>query len=323
MKSLLAYVTLVSTLLFSVSCGDDKIVEFNPVNHLKQFSQVALQSKTFELDSIYMVFKGKDGTTIYFARDQFEIEENQKITVALKEFYSFKELIYNNINTVTNKGELLKSSGVIYLDFLTNGKSLKLKEGERIEVQFPENRLRNNNIYYGKIDSINQFKWTEEDSLFTTILQYDRTYAIELAKVIPMDSLPYYRRLDSLLTEQLESYAASDRIVINRFKWINIDKVIAPDYLMNFDLSVQNTKLDNFSFYITYEDQNSFISEYRTKEYLDFKKIPIKGKTQLIAVAKKGGNFFAKKVELDSSQKKLGIMLKEMDTIQLKSLMVK
>ena len=306
-----------------MSCEDDKTVEFKPINHLQQFSKVELQSKTFGLDSIYMVFKGKNGTKIYFIRDQFEIEENQKITVELKELYSLKELIYNNINTVTDEGELLKSSGVIYLDFLTNGKSLKLKESERIEVQFPENRLKNNNIYYGKIDSINQFKWTEEDSLYTTILQYDSTYAIELAKVIPMDSLPYYRRLDSLLAERSESYASSDRIVINRFKWINIDKVIAPDYWMNFDLSVQNSKLDNFSFYITYKDQNSFISAYRTKEDLRFKNIPIKGKTQLIAVAKKGGVFFANKVELDSTQRKLRILLKEIDTIQLGSLMVK
>lgn len=323
MKNLLLLVTFGIILFFHIGCEDEKVIEFKPVNHLQQFSKAKLQSNTFDLDSIYMVFKGKLGTKLYFVRNQFEIEENQKITVELKEFYDYKELLFNNINTLTDKKELLESSGVIYLDFKANGKSLRLKDGERIDVQFPNNRMENNYIYYAKIDSIGQFKWIKEDTLFTYIIQYDRTYGIDMLKQIRIDSLPYYRRLDSLEFEFWQSKAITDRIAINKFAWINIDKIIAPDYLMNFDLTIQNPELDNFSFYITYNDQNSFISEYRTKEDLSFKDIPIKGNTQLMAVSKTGNSFFAKKTELDSTKRELRIMLKEMDTTQLRELMEK
>ncbi len=140
MKNLLTISIISLILAFSISCKDDKKVELKPENYLQELNEVELQ--IFELDTIsFSKIEGKNGTEIWFKREAFEVNDNQKITVQLKEFYDFKELIFNNINTITNKGELLESSGVIYLDFLADGKSLKLKENNRIGVKFPENRL--------------------------------------------------------------------------------------------------------------------------------------------------------------------------------------
>lgn len=323
MKNLLALTTIFSILFFSIGCEEEKIIEFIPENYLQEFSNVKLQSQTFELDSIYMIVQGKLGTRVWFIRDQFEIEEKQKITVELKEFYDFNELLFNNINTITDKGELLESSGVIYLDFLANGKSLKLKKDERIDVRFPENRMKNNGIYYAKTDSLNQFKWTKEDTLYTSILKYNQAFAIDMLKTIRLDSLPYYQRIDSLESELQKNSKVSDRMLLNKFKWINIDKVISPDYLMSFDLEIENSEIGTFSCYFLYDNQDSFISEYRTENDMSFKNIPIKNKTRLLVVAKKENDFYARKIELDSTQSVLKIMLKEMDTMQLKKLMRK
>ncbi len=323
MKNLFTLSLIFSIFLFSISCEEDKIEEFNPKNHLLEFSNVKLQSQTFELDSIYMIVQGELGTRIWFTREQFEIEENQKITVELKEFYDFNELLFNNINTVTDKGELLESSGVIYLDFLANGKSLELKNDERIHVRFPQNRMANNDIYFAKTDSINQFVWTREDISYTTILKYNQAFGIDMLKTVRMDSLPYYRRLDSLESELRESSWLTDRMVLNKFKWINIDKVITPDYFVNFNLEIENSELGTFSCYFLYDNQDSFISQYRIENDMSFKNIPIKNKTRLLVIAKEKNNFYAQKIELDSTQSVLKMMLKKMDTLQLKKLMQK
>jgi hypothetical protein len=168
MKKLLAISIISLILAFTVSCKKDKKVELKPENYLQELNEVELQ--IFELDTIsFSKIEGKNGTEIWFRREAFEVNENQKITIELREFYDFKELIFNNINTITNKGELLESSGVIYLDFLADGKSLKLKGDNRIGVKFPENRLQNNNIYSGTKDSLNRFAWIEEE-IFVGIL---------------------------------------------------------------------------------------------------------------------------------------------------------
>jgi hypothetical protein len=263
MKNISALTTIFSILFFSIGCEEEKNIEFNPKNNLQGFSNVKLQSQTFELDSIYMIVQGKLGTRIWFIRDQFKVEENQKITVELKEFYDFNELLLNNINTLTDKGELLESSGVIYLDFLSDGKSLELKKNQRIDVRFPENRMKNNGIYYAKTDSLNQFKWTKEDTLYTSILQYNQDFGIEMLKTIRLDSLPYYQRLDSLESELQKNSKHSDRMMLNKFKWINVDKVISPDYFMNFDLEIENSKLLVVIFYTTIKILSFLSTEQR------------------------------------------------------------
>lgn len=119
MKNLTILICILLIFGLFTNCEREK-QEFQPTNHLQKFSQV--ESQIFELDNTsWQLVRGKLGTEIYFVRDNFEIEENHKITLELKEFYDSEELLYNNINTITNKNELLESNGVIFIDFKTNG----------------------------------------------------------------------------------------------------------------------------------------------------------------------------------------------------------
>ncbi|MGS0526470.1 hypothetical protein ACU8V7_16090 [Zobellia nedashkovskayae] len=152
--------------------------------------------------------------------------------------------------------------------------------------------MKNNDIYFGKTDSINQFRWTKEDTLYTGILKYNQEFGIDMMKMIRMDSLPYYQSLDSM---ELQSESLTNMIMINKLKWINIDKIVTPDYLLDFDVVVENTGMDNFTCYFIYENQDSFMSEHRTINDLNFKNIPIKNKTNIVLVGKVGNKFLAKK----------------------------
>jgi hypothetical protein len=299
MKKLLAISIISLILAFTVSCKKDKKVELKPENYLQELNEVELQ--IFELDTIsFSKIEGKNGTEIWFRREAFEVNENQKITIELREFYDFKELIFNNINTITNKGELLESSGVIYLDFLADGKSLKLKGDNRIGVKFPENRLQNNNIYSGTKDSLNRFAWIEEE-IFVGIMQFNQEYAIDVLKIIPRDSLEfYYQDIPETIPGQAESdfFNITGAIYLNRFKWINLDYITSPERLIDFELIPANDDLENLNIYFTYSEINSFVSDFRTIDNLVFEKIPIKNQTSLIIIGKSNERFFVDKINL-------------------------
>ena len=325
MKNLLAISIISLILIFSISCKDDRKVDFKPENYLQQISEVELQ--TFELDTISLSeIKGTNGTQIWFIREAFDVAENQKITLELKEFYDFKELIFNNLNTITNKGELLESSGVIYLDFKADGKSLELKKNRRIGVSFPDNRLKNNNIYSGTVDTLNQFTWNEEE-IFVGVKHYNQEYAIDVLKIIPRDSLEfYYQDIPETIPGQTENdfFNITGSVFLNRFKWINIDFVIFPDRLANFELIPRDDELENLNIYFLYSNLNSFVSDHRTVDNLVFKNIPVKNQTNLIIVGKSDGKFYMDKINLSEiTDEQIEIDLKETDLNEIRELVGK
>lgn len=314
MKNFLIVELILFFLLFSISCREEKNVELKPENYLQNFSKVKLQ--TFDLDTTSLSeIEGENGTKIWFRREAFKVRENQKIMMELKEFYHFEELVLNNINTITSQGELLESSGVIYLDFLADGKSLNLKKDERIGILFPENRLDGNNIYNGAIDTLNRFAWSEEET-YVGVMEYDRFYGIDLLKIIPRDSLEFYYQdiIPETVPGQVESdfFNITGSIFLNRFKWINIDVLTSPDRLIDFELLPTDNNLENLSVYFHYSNLNSFVSDYRTIDNLKFKDIPIKNQTSLMVIGKANEKIYAATVNLtDVSASEIEINFKE------------
>jgi hypothetical protein len=122
-KQILTYF-LVSISVFS--CKKD-IAKFEPTNPFEKV--VLVESQVFDLDTIGVKeIIGEKGTKIYFNREDFEIGKNDKVSVELKEYYNRLELISDNLNTITDKNELLESNGVIFLKFKSGDKELKLKD---------------------------------------------------------------------------------------------------------------------------------------------------------------------------------------------------
>ncbi len=112
------------TLLLSItilSCQKEKkslLVEENLIAISSQLKVDKLQTFKFELKND-TVISGKEGTKIWITKDLFENYTNGKITFELKEFYSKEDMILNGLSTVTNKDELLESSGMFYINFMS------------------------------------------------------------------------------------------------------------------------------------------------------------------------------------------------------------
>lgn len=317
-----AFLLFFVLLVFQFTACKEEPLVFKAINHLERFSTIKEQK--FQLDTTsFSVIEGQNGTVIWFERDALDINSNERITMVLKEFYDFEELILNNINTITQNGQLLESSGVIYLDFMSEGSSVPLKEGKRIGIRFPDNRLNGNNLYTASVDSLNQFKWNEEE-IYVGIMQYDEEYAIDLLKIIPQDSLEYFTGIiPEMIPGQSDTIFLGNNgsIYINQLKWINIDQVILPDRKISFEL-VTSDNLENINVYFLYKNLNSFISEYRTIDSLMFNEIPIKDTTHLVAISRLDDKFFADKIYLSEiTEKSIKLNFKEVDSIELQKIL--
>lgn len=199
-------------LIFSIvilSCQKEKTslpIEENSIAISSQLKTDKLQTFEFILKNDTLI-SGKEGTKIWIPIDLFENYSNGKITFELKEFYSKEDMILNGLSTVTDKDELLESSGMFYINFKEGDKQLKIKNGKSYKVEIPNKPLADSNIYYNDNDSI--FRWELGKSklkvLFPDILR-NRAFRISVGKdgeggffkETTLDSLKISQKIDSL-----------------------------------------------------------------------------------------------------------------------------
>lgn len=205
MKSI--YIVLLSITIFS--CQKEKTplpIEENSIAISSQLKTEKLQTIEFFLKNDTLI-SGKEGTEIWITKDLFENYTNGKITFELKEFYSKEDMILNGLSTVTNKDELLESSGMFYINFKEEGKQLKIKNGKSYKVEIPNKPLAESNIYYNDNDSI--FKWElENKNIYVSMIDYfkNRQYGIKVGtegiggifKDVRIDSIEIVKRNDSI-----------------------------------------------------------------------------------------------------------------------------
>ncbi|CAM1363554.1 conserved protein of unknown function [Tenacibaculum soleae] len=308
---------LIPCLLFILkSCKRDKI-ELNPKNHLSEFIKTKVQK--FDLDTLeFFEIKGENGTKIKFERRDFELSKNEKVTAKLIEIYDFNEILYNNINTITENGELLESSGVINIEFETKGKKLSLKDNSTLVIEFPKDILNKNKLFTAKLDNHNQFEWIEEkqkDTLFSITIGGGLWHT----KTISKDSISHYKEINLKATgfetiqEAWPTYNAIDKLnsigIFKNLGWINVDRIIEPDSYKTFELISNNQKVKNLSIYFVYENLNSFICDYRTIDSLKFNNLPIKNITTLSVIGEYENDLFVDNIILNEIKNKTKVKL--------------
>jgi hypothetical protein len=255
-------------LIFSIallSCQKEKTslpIEENSIAISFQLKTDKLQTFEFILKNDTLI-SGKEGTKIWIPRDLFENYSNGKITFELKEFYSKEDMILNGLSTVTNKDELLESSGMFYINFKEGDKQLKIKNGKSYKVETPNKPLADSNIYYNDNDSI--FRWELSDNkIYTEIsdiirnLEYFKSGKHEYENIpdkfkkrVAIDSLEIVKKRDSL------KYLK----IINEDKKKSIEALIKSNSGWDILLEDQNlTKEEKIERYNFYRNQNQIYS---------------------------------------------------------------
>ena len=257
------YILLLSISIFS--CQKEKSslpIEENSISISSQLKTDKLQTFEFVLKNDTLI-SGKEGTDIWIPRDLFENYSNGKITFELKEFYSKEDMILNGLSTVTNKDELLESSGMFYINFKEGNKQLKIKNGKSYKVEIPNKPLADSNIYYNDNDSI--FRWElSNNKLYTEIpdilknLEYFKSGKHEYENIpdkfkkrVIIDSLEIVKKRDS--SKYLK--------IINEDKKKRLEALIESNSGWDILLEDQNlTKEEKIERYNFYRNQNQIYS---------------------------------------------------------------
>ncbi|WP_417212834.1 hypothetical protein [Bizionia sp.] len=321
---------LVSISIFS--CKKD-IAEFEPTNPFENV--LVVEKQVFYLDTVSdKIITGKKGTEINFNREDFILNENDKVTLELKEYYNRLELISDNINTITDKNELLESNGVIYLNFKVGDKKIKLKKSKKLKLKFAQAFRKEDRIFNGVFDSINQITWIKNskakvlqtviDSVFT-----DKYKVLSFKeKLISIDSVDFYKeqlkQIDDSEIEKIKEFGYYPFVLVDDFDWINVDKFLDIDSKITFELVLNKTDLEKISVFFLYNNLNSFISEYRKYYDLKFIDIPLKNETSMIIVGEKGNDLFVNRSNLNKEiTGKIEIDLIKVDSTELKNILLK
>ena len=261
------YILILSITIFS--CQKEKTslpIEENSIAISSQLKTDKLQTFEFVLKNDTLI-SGKEGTKIWITKDLFENYTNGKITFELKEFYSKEDMILNGLSTVTNKDELLESSGMFYINFKEGNKQLKIKNGKSYKVEIPNKPLADSNIYYNDNDSI--FRWElSENKIHTEIsdivrnLEYFKSgkwkyenIPDKFKKRVAIDSLEIVKKRDSL------KYLK----IINEDKKKSIEALIEENGEWGIALEDKNLskeeKIERHSFYDNQNQIYSFASD--------------------------------------------------------------
>lgn len=199
------FILFLASLLFLVSCKKENTSNLNLIRENLKTENLTTSDFVLKRDT---VLKGKFGAEIFLPNDLFENYTGGKIRFELKEYYSKEDIILNSLSTITDKDELLESSGMLYLNFTEEGNQLKIKNGKKYKVQLPNKILEKSNIYTNDNDSIFKWKFIEKIERDSIIIDNLKNYYFGITvnkngdggffKYVPIDSVRIIQKQDSL-----------------------------------------------------------------------------------------------------------------------------
>lgn len=314
-----------------MSCKHD-VISNDSLENLKKLSSVKTQ--IFELGTLSKKeIIGTKGTVIFYDRDNLNVENEEKIILKLEEYYDFKDLILNNIQTVTDDDLLLQSSGVLNIKFYSNNKEINLKKGKSLKIKIPNNRMSGNRLFNGKVDSLNQFTWEVTDTFpIINSIKIGRTRVERgiyvLNEFIETDTIGWTKSYQNYLTIKIadsikietwkkqfseriqlerkisESISKIDNLVdIYNLNWINIDQYIGKKDIRTRKLqySFKGLKPDSAILYFAYDGINGFTSNILTEQNQIIENKEIEGLTKVFVIAYSEDSFWYADIPLNAS----------------------
>jgi hypothetical protein len=111
--------------------------------------------------------EGKVGTVISVNPDDLVTVSGKPlgktIDVELKELTNQQQLITANAQTVSD-GKLLVSGGAYFIGMTSDGEEIKLKEGKKLSVAFPQINDESFSLFYGQRNALGQMNWKPSDA---------------------------------------------------------------------------------------------------------------------------------------------------------------
>lgn len=336
--------------LFLFSCSLDKGEQVDISTDLSDLSARSNPIQTFEYNPENdTLIVGSLGTKIFIPANSLVFDNGEqatsKVTLSLKEVYSISDMILNGLSTTTNE-KLLETSGMINLKASSSGKTLNLKPGSPVRIQFknvasaPFMRT-----YLGQVDSTGVHWQLDAKNVYDTVKFDEPTeYIVALeygADVVFSGTVTYgivgndtieLKRAEfegDLIGADTIAYSYDPpfyEIHSTELNWINCDFFINSDD----NIGVLTNKLDKAKSrnFLIFHDYYSIMSSWEVEKGNSvFRNIPRGSKVTAIGIAKKDSEYYLavrdatleeenQQIMLDykkSSLEKISIQLEELE----------
>lgn len=124
------------------------------------FDAVAQTQQVFVIDnSRDTILKGKQGTRMLFYAQSFYTRSSRPITIKLREYYNYADMIMAQLSTTSGK-RLLETGGMLHITATQDGKEVRLKGGKNFSLMLPTNTLQENmQVFNGERDNEGFIDW--------------------------------------------------------------------------------------------------------------------------------------------------------------------
>lgn len=158
------YLSVVA-IVFSLMCS---CKEPEHVKNILPLEPEAVQTFSISSDTVII---GKEGTRIKFPQGCFVDSAGNSVSkpviITLKEFYSLQDFVKNRLSTTTTDGQLLTSSGMIFLEAKSGTRSLQLKKAFPATIMFPRMVSSNvANLFSGERGKNDEIQWKPLDPVY-------------------------------------------------------------------------------------------------------------------------------------------------------------
>ena len=100
------------------------------------FAEMEKESQSFVINNKRdTAIQGNAGTSLLIPANTFG--SNERVTITMKEYYSYEDMITNRLSTTSN-GQQLVTGGMIYLTASINGREVNIQPGESIRWFIPD-----------------------------------------------------------------------------------------------------------------------------------------------------------------------------------------
>lgn len=283
----------------------DPKLEFAKLNaFLRKFEEPS-QAFRMPTDKLIKV-TGKQGTIIHIDPADMEMENGtpvgKDVDIELRELSTKSHLLRSSAQTVAD-GQLLVSGGAYFINVTSNGEKVKLKEGEKYSVEFVKLADDEMTLYYGQRDSSDKMNWKQANMKLSTPgpisnspVEYEAVVVTGQGRFsdtarVPMKNInrQEYEKLNKETAIKNKVYNPVD---MNKFGWINCDRLFEPDASrtdIRFAITNKVEDVNYANVYLIFKDiksvmQASYFIHEDTIEGNGFDNLPLGMTVRFLAV---------------------------------------
>lgn len=232
------------------------IVDKSPIKQLEPVDEIifsfAEKPKVYSIPSNKKSkIKGSKGIEINVDPNRLETIDGsplgEQIDVELLEMTQNSDLIENNAQTISNK-KILETAGAYFINMTSDGKQLKIKGKQGIEIDIPKIKDPEMQLFTGSRDSLNQMNWTIMNGNLNVQKKPDKNTK---TKYNSTDSIEYYQFAYFLSTPSTQNY---------ELKWLDDYKMVDIDYMLHKYFTPSTSLID----YLKENAYTSFVFDIDT-----------------------------------------------------------